>query len=70
MNDYLQSFRTEEEAIKIASQVKQIHQKVNFNLTKFTSNRPHITQHMDTATVETLTNVELHKEQQMNWYTI
>ncbi|KAL0839890.1 hypothetical protein ABMA28_016513 [Loxostege sticticalis] len=50
MDDYIQSFETEEQAVKIAREVRDIHLQAHFELRKWTSNSDTVLQQLDPGT--------------------
>ncbi|KAL0803329.1 hypothetical protein ABMA28_017183 [Loxostege sticticalis] len=47
MDDYIQSFETEEQAVKIAREVRDVHLQAHFELRKWTSNSDAVLQQLD-----------------------
>ncbi|XP_059048070.1 uncharacterized protein LOC131843444 [Achroia grisella] len=52
MDDYLQSFQTEEEAMKITHEVDTVHRKAKFHLRKWTSNSPQLQEKYNSTRIE------------------
>lgn len=73
VDDWVQSCRSNEEAIRLATQVIEIQQAADFHLHKWMSNSPEVLQGIEGGTTTPLKQKDLHKDPKalgINWNTI